>query len=171
VAEYIIRPLQKNEAEAYRILRLSALQNNPEAFGSSYEESVVLPLEAFAERIPDKNSESVIFVAEVEGKLVGMMGFLRSDRLKQKHSSSIWGVYVAPEARGHGLGRKLMDAIMTHAKQVEGLRKVTLSVITSNTAALKLYQSFGFEIWGTELEALKVGDVFYDEYHMVYFIK
>ena len=168
MAEYVIRPMQKSDAEAYRTLRLNALETNPEAFGSSYEESREQPIEFYRGRIPEPDSDSVIFVTEKDGHFVGMMGFVRQTRLKQAHSSFIWGVYIAPEARGNGLGRKLMEHVMAHATQLKGLRQIQLSVVTSNTAALKLYQSFGFEIWGTEPEALMVGDAFYDEHYMAY---
>lgn len=167
MAEYSIRPMQKSEAEAYRSLRLQALKTNPEAFGSSYEESIELPLEAFAQRIPEPDSEDLIMVVVAENHLLGMIGFLREKHLKQRHAGFIWGVYLAPEARGKGLGHKMMEQIMTHARKLEGLRKIELAVITTNPPALKLYQAFGFEIWGTQPEALKVDDSFYDQYHMI----
>jgi len=157
----------KTDAEAYRTLRLQALKTNPEAFGSSYEESVEQDLGFYRGRIPEENSDSLIFVVEKEGQFFGMMGFLRSERRKQAHSATIWGVFVASELRGKGYGYKLMDAVMTHARQLDGLRKIGLSVIADNTAALKLYQSFGFEIWGTEPEGNKVDDIFYDYHHMI----
>lgn len=170
MSDYIIRSMQKGEAEAHRMLRLNALKNNPEAFGSSYEESIEMPLDIFEQRIPEPDSENRLIVVEKEGRLLGMMAFIRETRMKQRHIGFIHGVYVEPEARGKGLARKMMEHIMAHVRQLDGLRNVQLSVVTSNTSALQLYQSFGFEIWGTEPEALKVGDTFYDEYHMLCYL-
>jgi RimJ/RimL family protein N-acetyltransferase len=167
LTDYTIRAATKEDAESYKALRLRALKNNPEAFGSSYEERSKQDIEFFRQRIPEENSDNLLLFVEKDSNLVGMMGFLRVNRLKQNHNAFIWGVYIDPEARGNGLGRKMMAQIMNHARQIEGLRQVQLSVVTSNSAALKLYQSFGFTIWGTEPEALKVGDKFYDEYYMV----
>src|SRR5262245_378212 len=143
----------KTDAEAYQELRLRALQTNPEAFGGSYEESREQGIEFFRQRIPELDSDNVIFVAEVDGQLMGMMGLVRNTPQKMKHRATIWGVFVDPALRGKGVGRQLMEAILNHARQINGLRHVTLSVVTTNTTALRLYESFGFTIWGTELES------------------
>ena len=162
----LIRKMVKADAEAYRDLRLRALQTNPEAFGGSIEESLQQDIEFFRNRIPEPDSENVIFVAEVDGQLLGMMGLMRNDRQKSKHRATVWGVFVDPVLRGKGVGRQLMDAILNHARQLNGLRHISLSVVTTNTAALKLYESFGFTIWGTEPESLLVNGTYYDEYYM-----
>jgi RimJ/RimL family protein N-acetyltransferase len=162
----LIRKMVKADAEAYRDLRLHALQTNPEAFGGSYEESLEQGIEFFRNRIPELDSENVIFVAEVDSQLLGMMGLVRSDRLKSKHRATVWGVFVDPALRGKGVGRRLMEAISNHARQLGGLRHVSLSVITTNTPALRLYESFGFTVWGTEPESLLVNGIYYDEYYM-----
>ncbi|MDQ7027190.1 MAG: GNAT family protein [Anaerolineae bacterium] len=161
-----IRKMLKADAEAYRDLRLRALKTNPEAFGSAYEDSREHDLEFFRGRIPEPNSDSVIFVAEDNGQLMGMIGLLRPEQQKMRHRAMIWGVFVDPQARGNGLGRQLMDAMMTHIHQIDGLRHVSLTVVTTNTIALKLYQSYGFNVWGTEPEALFVDGRYYDEYYM-----
>lgn len=161
-----IRKMVKTDAEVYRDLRLRALQTNPEAFGGSYEDSREHDLDFFRGRIPEPDSDSVIFVAEDDGQLMGMMGLLRPERQKMKHRAMIWGVFVDPQVRGKGLGRQLMDTMMTHVRQLDGLRHVSLSVVTANTAALKLYESYGFTIWGTEPETLLVEGTYYDEYYM-----
>jgi RimJ/RimL family protein N-acetyltransferase len=168
LTEYIIRAATKEDAEAFKALRLRALKNNPEAFGSSYEERSKQDIDFFRRRIPEENSDNLLLFVEKDSNLVGMMGFVRVDSLKSNHKAFIWGVYIDSEARGNGLGRKMMTQIMNHARHIEGLRQVQLGVATNNTAALKLYQSFAFTIWGTEPEALKVGDEFYDEYYMLY---
>lgn len=161
-----IRKMVKADAEAYRELRLKALQTNPEAFGSSYVESVKQPLEFFRNRISEPDSDNVIYVAEEDDKLIGMIGFLRYERIKMKHRADIWGVYVDVPARGKGVARQLMQHIIDHARQIKGLRQILLGVVTSNTRALRLYESFGFVIWGTEPESIYVNGVYYDEHYM-----
>ena len=78
-----------------------------------------------------------------------------------RHIASIWGMYVRPEARGTGLSRLLMTAAVDEARTM--CRSLRLTVVSSNDAAIRLYESIGFKAWATDSEALKVGDVYYDE--------
>lgn len=170
--DVIIRYVTPDDAEALLALRLDALKTNPEAFGADYETTLAQETaETYASRIPSADSDNAIFCAEVDGELVGMMGFVRSTRVKSQHSGDIWGVYVKPDMRGKGIAKQLMQAMMTHIHRCEGLGIVTLTVITENVPAIKLYQSFGFSIWGTQPMALRVNGKFHDEYWMSYVIE
>ena len=166
----LIRKMVKTDAEAYRELRLRGLQLNPEAFGSSYEESREHDVETFRQRIPEPDSENVIFVAEEDGQLLGIVALVRETYKKMKHKASIYGVYVDAPARGRGIGRLLMQHTLDHARQLTGLRQIILSVATTNTAAFNLYESLGFTTWGTEPAALFVNDTFYDEHNMILYL-
>ncbi|MDX6640205.1 MAG: hypothetical protein QOF12_1216 [Solirubrobacteraceae bacterium] len=52
-------------------------------------------------------------------------------------------LFVLESARGSGLGRALLDAVVEQAR-VRGCRRVELDVNDNNTAALALYRSMGF---------------------------
>ncbi len=166
----IIRRMQGADAAAFRDLRLRALQTNPEAFSAAYEDELTLTSDDFLERIPAPDSEDAIFVAEVDGQLVGMAGFVREKGRKREHKAVIWGVYVDEGYRGRGFSRALFDALFKHAGQLRGLRQITLSVVTVNAAAIHLYEAFGFVRWGTESDGVHVGNRYYDQYHMVHFL-
>ena len=77
-------------------------------------------------------------VAEQEGVLLGFAG--AHIILDEGH---ITNVAVIKEARGHGLGRLLMDALMQLAANL-GARYLTLEVRASNAVAVALYRSLGF---------------------------
>ena len=47
-----------------------------------------------------------------DSRLIGMAGFYREKGLKSRHKGRVWGVYVTPEARGGGIGRKMMQALL-----------------------------------------------------------
>ena len=55
--------------------------------------------------------------------------------------------------------------MIAHAKK--RVIQLHLTVVTSNTAAVKLYEKNGFRIYGTEPRSLKISDVFYDEHMMI----
>jgi ribosomal protein S18 acetylase RimI-like enzyme len=77
------------------------------------------------------------------------------------------GVYVAPAFRGRGIGRKLLERALAHARTMPELLQVTLGVNTTNTAAIALYESAGFEQFGLERGFLRVDGALYDELHLV----
>ena len=80
------------------------------------------------------------------------------------------GVYVTERARGAGIGRMLLTALLERAAAIDGIEQVVLSVTTTKVAALKLYRSLGFESFGCERRALKVGERYFDTEHMVLFL-
>lgn len=158
----LVQRLTARDAAWLRQLRLDALVQAPESFGSSYEEEHTLTLEDIRERI-SPGDDGAMFGAYVEDTLAGMVGVGRQRKLKMRHKAHIWSLYVAPPHRGHGLARLLMQAAIVHARTMRGIRQVQLSVTASNTAATALYASLGFKIYGLEPEALCVNGALHDE--------
>ena len=96
-----------------------------------------------------------------------VVGVQRESMRKLAHKSFIWGVYVAPESRGHGVGEKLLSHVLAHAATALGTTQVNLGVNTKNSAAVALYKKLGFVEYGLERGYLLVGGVLEDEYQMV----
>ena len=59
------------------------------------------------------------------------------------------GVYVGADARGQGLGRKLLDALAAEAEQ-RGLYKLTSRIFTTNEASRAAHRAAGFEEVGVQ---------------------
>ena len=77
----------------------------------------------------------------------------------------LWGVYVRPKARSAGVARRLVEAVLDHARgRVE---QVNLAVERGNMHARRLYTSLGFVEYGLEKNALKIGDRYFDDVLMV----
>ena len=168
-----IRPLAEADATAFREVRLRALHDHPDAFGASYEEGLARPDSAYVDqlRTADASPDQRIFGAFDDTALVGMVGFFRATYAKTRHHGTIWGMYTAPEARGQGIGRALMETALAFARTLPGLEQVNLSVVTTNAGARALYLSLGFVVDGLERNALKLPDGSYlDEEHMVLFL-
>lgn len=166
-----IRNIEVAEVEDFWKLRLEALRTNPEAFGATYEEASSTPLDTIKDRLQANDNQYTLGAYTEDGKLVGMAGFKREASLKTSHRSFIWGMFVTPAYRKHGIGRMLMEEILKRAGQVPGLEQINLCVVSSNEGALKLYLALGFETFGYEKNALKHNGVYYDEEHMVYWLE
>ena len=162
-----LRRLAASDTDDYRELRLEGLLKNPEAFGASWEDEVSQPLDWFAERL--KNN--IVFGASLPAgpALVGIVGLLVPEAPKLRHKGKLWGMFVRPEAQGEGLGAALLARVLQHAAQI--VKEVQLTVVASNTAAICLYARAGFEQYGLERRALKVGDDYHDELFMTLPVK
>lgn len=165
-----IRLLQDSDGDAFYRLRLAGLQKSPDAFGSTYEESAQTSAEEWGSRCAPTESKFTLGAFDEAGVLVGVVGFQREQRLKSKHTASVWGMYVSPEARGQGIGRSLIRELLGRARTMEGLEQVHLDVIGAAGPARDLYLSEGFEVIGAMPRALKLDGVYYDSEHMVYWI-
>ena len=160
---YLVRPAIPSDAAALRELRLRALSSKPEAFGSDVSEDEAKPDSAWVERCTSTERSALFLAVEhSSGALVGMTGIVHDGRVKTGHLGNIWGVFVAPEARGNHLGQKLIEAALAWGRE-RGLRRVSLTVETGNAPAISVYLKAGFTVYGVDREVLLVDGKFYDE--------
>ncbi|GGA38759.1 GNAT family N-acetyltransferase [Psychrobacillus lasiicapitis] len=162
-----IKLLTPTDASAYWKLRLEALQQNPEAFATSYEEAIqrANPIEQVEKNLQTEGNYT--FGAFQQDKLVGMVTLSQEGYLKMKHRANIFAMYVSPQARGLGAGKALLIEAIDKAKSIKEIEKINLSVVSTNEKAKKLYSQLEFKVFGVEEKALKVADTYYDEDHMV----
>jgi ribosomal protein S18 acetylase RimI-like enzyme len=163
----LVRKLTEDDLDALWALRLRALKDNPEAFGSTYEETLARGKASMLQRLRAAESETFYLGAFEEGRLVGMVAYYHEEGIKTRHKSYVISMYVAPETRGLGAGKALMQALIARAHQIEGIEQLHLAVVMTNQAAYQLYRSLGFEVYGTEPRALKAVEQCWDEYLMV----
>ena len=162
-----IRILGEHDAADWWHVRLEALEHDPFAFGKSVEEHRATPVETIAQRFHEPGPANFTLGAFVDGKLAGMATFMRETGLKERHKGRVYAVYVTPDHRGKGVARALMSKLLEMARQDPSLEQILLSVAAAQDAARQLYRACGFETFGTEPRAMKVGSTYVDYDHMI----
>jgi len=169
-----IRRLTDADAAEFFRLRREALEREPASFGESVEEHLKTPLDTIAQRLRG-SAENFVYGAFDGPALVATAGFYREQRAKRHHKGTVWGVYVAPDYRGRGVGRAVLTALLESIRALPDLKNVYLSVTLAASPAVtaaqsparSLYTSLGFRSFGTEPSALAADGRYFDEEHMV----
>ncbi|MGA8382328.1 MAG: GNAT family N-acetyltransferase [Stellaceae bacterium] len=157
VAGIEVRRLLPADAARYRDIRLEGLRLSPEAFGSIYEIENAEPLSWFAERL----GGATVFGGFDGPDLLGIVGFFIKRGAKEGHKGVLWGMYVRATARKTGLGRRLAEAVIDHAR--ERVEILQLRVVAGNEPARRLYARLGFVEYGIEKNSLKQDGRYWDE--------
>jgi GNAT superfamily N-acetyltransferase len=119
----------------FREVRLAALQDAPYAFGSTYERERTTDEKSWRERLANRAQ----LAAELDAEIVGTAAGIASD----KTSAALISMWVAPRARGRGVGARLVNAVLDWAKD-QGYSTVLLWVTDGNAVAERLYERCGF---------------------------
>jgi ribosomal protein S18 acetylase RimI-like enzyme len=160
------RLLSLADLDQFRQLRLRGAQEEPAAFLEDYDELCAAPEEHFTRYF----ANGWIAGAFLGDRLAGACGLYRCKGKKLAHKGVVWGVYMAPEARGQGGARRLIEILLAEA-QAASIELVQLSTDMSNKVTVALYQSLGFREYGVEKHMLKLADRYVDDVWMVKFLK
>jgi RimJ/RimL family protein N-acetyltransferase len=160
-----IRILGPEDAQAFQVLRLFALQESPSAFGSSHEEERDRTIQQVSAHLSG-SPERRFFGYFENDELVAVVGVGREQGLKERHNAFVRSMFVAPVVRGRGIGKQLIQAALAQAFEWSGVEQVSLTVTATNQAAIHLYCSCGFVELGCMPRALKIEAEYYDEITM-----
>jgi RimJ/RimL family protein N-acetyltransferase len=159
-----IRPAVPSDAE--QLLRLrrtlfaetSLLLWEPAEFVSTVEQEA-----QFIGRIADR-ANSLLLMAFTSGKAVGFLAAIGGERNRLKHSALL-ALGVLREQWSQGIASGMLGQVLAWAPGA-GVKRLELTVHTSNERALSLYRKFGFEVEGARRHSLLVDGEFKDEYLM-----
>ncbi|KOO03092.1 GNAT family N-acetyltransferase [Vibrio nereis] len=139
--EIIIRPTQISDAAA-----LCDIYSQPGA----QRETLQLPkpsLAMWTKRLENMPEGVYSFVAEVDGRVVGNIGFEHSQRPRIAHCAS-FGIGVHDDFHGLGIGSKLIETVIDLADNWLQVKRIQIEVNSDNEKAIACYKKFGFEIEG-----------------------
>lgn len=139
----IIQRFAAHEWSSYRDLRLRALAESPDAFGSTFEVECARSESEWARRLEAgvHSRSDLPLVARVDSEAIGL-AWARVDEIESKvvHLFQVW---VTPENRRRGAGHMLLDATVRWAQEL-GAQVLALDVTCGDTAATRLYTRAGF---------------------------
>lgn len=138
MSEITVRPLGEEDWKQYRDIRLMALKDSPQSFVASLEQEEALEEQLWRERM----RRSRRLVAERDGSLLGVVSLGHGDA-DQPGSGELFGLWVAPQARGAGVAWKLVEEGAAQALR-DGLSHIRYWVDTDNGRAVAFASSFGF---------------------------
>lgn len=142
-----IRAVVAGDADQLRRLRLRALSDAPDAFGSSLEAELAYPDSDWLDlaRRSERADELVVFAAVDGEDWVGMAAGRWYDR--EAAVAGLWGMWVDPASRGRGLGARLVAAVDAWAAG-RGARVLRLGAITGKGDPAEFYERLGFQDTG-----------------------
>src|SRR5205807_6109754 len=94
--------------------------------------------------------ERRLVVGRLDGVICGSAQLSRAPRNNeaQAMAGTLSAAFVAPWARGHGIGRRIVAEVEQLAREL-GLRVLNLDLRDTQRAAIGLYESMGYNRWGT----------------------
>lgn len=149
-----IRPASNADAEAVRRLVFSILRDHGLAPDPAATDADLADLEAayFA------RGGSFDVLVDRTGQIVGSVGLSPIDDRR----CELRKMYLAPECRGQGLGRRLLEHALGRAREL-GFRRVELETAAVLVAAVKLYEAFGFRPFEPEHLSARCDQAYYLE--------
>jgi ribosomal protein S18 acetylase RimI-like enzyme len=138
-----VRRFTPEDWRLYRDLRLRALQDAPDAFGSTYAHECERADTDWRTRLArgSTSNRDLPLVAEVDGEPGGLAWACLEDEVPAV--AHLYQMWVAPECRRQGVGGALLDAAVAWARTVES-DALMLDVTVSNGPAVHLYEQAGF---------------------------
>lgn len=101
------------------------------------------------------------YVAFCDDKIVGWVDIIPNAQAFAKHRGTL-GIGIIDGYRKRGIGTALIEAASQHAKSI-GIEKVELGVREDNKNAELLYKKLGFVTYGIRINAIKIGETYYNE--------
>lgn len=162
--DYHLSELTRADVAWYQAFLVPGLRDHADAFRLSAEDEI-------GADFPTNDTADSFTLAAVDtetGRWLGVVSFARdgATREKLRHKGILFRMYVADAAAGNGIGRALIQAVITRARALPNLEQINLTAVPTNERAVGLYTSVGFVAFGREERAIKYNGQYYDELSM-----
>jgi L-amino acid N-acyltransferase len=141
-----LRLARLDDAEAIRQIYNAEVQTSTVTF-----DIVPRTLDEQRRYLSDRSGAHAVIVAEGDGVVVGY-GALSPWRSKPAYATSVEdSVYVRRDQQGRGVGRLLLAELVEVAR-AHGFHAVFARIVGGHESSVRLHQSVGFDVVGTERE-------------------
>lgn len=135
-----IRVAQESDAEAFRAYAEALFAEDLPGIYRREAPSVEDELAFIRSHVDPANS--TLMLAEDDGRIVGIVGFLGHDLPDERHAGE-FGLSVAKGYRGRGIGTALIEALLAWAPP-HGISRIEVRSWSNNPTATRLYRRMGF---------------------------
>ncbi len=164
---YIIRAGEIEDSEA--LFKISKSIISEREYFITVPEEFEMTLEQHREHIREllNKEKETLFVAEIEGLVVGSIVFRSQTTKRQSHIGTI-SMSIDKEYRGIGIGKALLKSLLDWVEKSPVIEKVCLGVFSTNDRAVSLYKSMGFIEEGRKVKEFKINDNTYVDDILMY---
>jgi RimJ/RimL family protein N-acetyltransferase len=143
----VIRPAVPNDASALIAVKKSYIEGSDTIplLVSEYKNSLEQE-KALIERL-NSSENSILLIAEQDGKIIGNVDLIGSERSRTSHTAML-GIGLLLEARNRGIGSIMMKAAIDWARKNPALELIWLDTYSSNLTGITLYNKIGFKAAG-----------------------
>lgn len=142
----ILEQISANNVLAFKTVRLSALQDSPAAFGSTFARESQFSDAEWLRRAANMNGEKRMGYLAIDAESpCGIIGAFLDEN--DSLSANVVSMWVAPSHRRTGVGSSLVAAIQAWARNC-GVRALRLMVTSNNRTAIEFYERMGFSMTG-----------------------
>jgi GNAT superfamily N-acetyltransferase len=159
----VVRPLVAADAARYRELRLTSLRNFQFCHGPAYEDALRQSVAWHADRLAKPGD--YWFGAFDGDHLLGSIKLGTQEGSRLRHSASLNSLIVDGTQQARGIGRLLVAHLIEFARSLGYVRQITLALTDGNERAERLYESFGFKLFGLEPDCLLHDGRYYARQH------
>jgi len=140
-----IRRIVEKDHVRVRELRLAALQDSPNSFADSYQDTLGKPAQYWVDLTKALCEKHVMFIAEEDGEPIGSTYGLRDS--SDEKVGRVAGMWVCSAYRARGFGKALLQHVVSWAEYV-GFQEVRLWAPAKNANVLAFYHNAGFKLTG-----------------------
>jgi len=132
-----IQQLKPSQWKILKEIRLKALKDTPDAFGSTIEKEIIYTEADWKQKLSRQDCKTIIAYSEDSIPVGIAVGAPYGD------DAGLFAMWVDSKQRGKGIGSLLIDTIITWAEEKQS-NAIRLDVTDHNHAAITLYQAKGF---------------------------